>query len=1164
MAIEFLIGPAGSGKTHTCLVQVREALLSDPAGPPLIWIAPKQATFQLERDVLASGVRGFTRLQILPFDRVARWILSELGMPARQVLSEEGRVMVLQALLLEREAGLSAFRRSARTSGFAAQLSQVVRELQRAGIGPERLRNHAKTGGGGDWLSGKLRDLAGLVEGYRDWLEGHQLRDPDDLLSLAAAALTAARKAGRSTPPLAGLWLDGFAEMTFPEIDLLAALLPGCAKATLAFCLDGVPGREAEVERGPVPAPTASTSLWTVTSATFLRCEDRVRALGLPVRVRSMPESGGGSPRFRESAALNRLAVAWAAGDRGSQSAAEPAEVTDGSAMEGIQWVECADPEAEALLAVRLIHEQVRRGGGRYRDISVVVRRMEGYGDILQRTFRRHGIPYFADHREPMGHHPVAELTRSALRLAAFGWEHADWVGALKSGLVLGNPWLVDNLENAGLAAGLHGDEWMRPEEYRAKAGLSEGAVRELERPLAVFGRFRESVPGPLDGATLAGALRVLWTGLRVPEALERWQVEAADLPPMYRAIHHTAWEQIIAWNEALELAFAGTRLSPGDWLAIAEAGLSRLTLGIIPPSLDQVLVGAIDRARQPEVAMTLVLGLNEGVFPAAPATPALLNRVEREVLAENGLDLGWSPAQQAARENYYAYIACTRPSQRLCATWSRRSIEGKPLTRSSVAERLLASGGWPLTQPAGSGDLTAFDGRLKSFDGIMTPAEALSLTELLECPGWHQAPVAEGPGMEPVRTAATQAARIREELRPAEGESGRRLPAEVVRRLHPDAVLVSSVSALEDFAECPFRHFAGRQLRLAERDEFRADAAGTGTLLHAIVKTFHDRTLAGSRRWRDWDPASASAAVRQLGEELLRTGDFAPLTQDALVAWETRRRIEGLAASMEQIIAWMSTCAFDPVLAEFAFGDLPQARAAAWTLPLEQGAVLQLRGSIDRVDVCRVPGGPWLIAVYDYKMTARSPSAAELDSGLELQLLGYLAFAARSEDLRRAVAADSETLHPAGAFQIPLSPKVGTGSRPDDALEVRRRYLESLSHLGRGDAAWLPQFDALAEGTHGRGPQSRQFKPRQFLAGDAFSRQLELVTDYLGRHATDILKGTVGALPVRFGSRRTACDHCVYGAFCRFEPLQGEFRSLAKRRGEEPGPAGEGANDPE
>jgi hypothetical protein len=50
----FLLGPAGSGKTFLCLKEIRDALRENSEGPPLILLAPKQATFQLERQLLDS------------------------------------------------------------------------------------------------------------------------------------------------------------------------------------------------------------------------------------------------------------------------------------------------------------------------------------------------------------------------------------------------------------------------------------------------------------------------------------------------------------------------------------------------------------------------------------------------------------------------------------------------------------------------------------------------------------------------------------------------------------------------------------------------------------------------------------------------------------------------------------------------------------------------------------------------------------------------------------------------------------------------------------------------------------------------------------------------------------------------------------------------------
>src|SRR5579862_2617223 len=124
-----MLGPAGSGKTFRCLAEIRAALAASPDGPPLLLIAPKQTTYQLERQLLADpALPGYTRLHILSFERLADFIFAQLGKTPPRMLDEEGRVMVLRGLLSRKRAKLKLFRASARLAGFAQQLSLALRE----------------------------------------------------------------------------------------------------------------------------------------------------------------------------------------------------------------------------------------------------------------------------------------------------------------------------------------------------------------------------------------------------------------------------------------------------------------------------------------------------------------------------------------------------------------------------------------------------------------------------------------------------------------------------------------------------------------------------------------------------------------------------------------------------------------------------------------------------------------------------------------------------------------------------------------------------------------------------------------------------------------------------------------------------------------------------
>src|SRR2546422_5950864 len=125
------------------------------------------------------------------------------------------------------------------------------------------------------------------------------------------------------------------------------------------------------------------------------------------------------------------------------------------------------------------------------------------------------------------------------------------------------------------------------------------------------------------------------------------------------------------------------------EWLTVLEAGLAGLTVGVIPPTLDQVLIGAIDRSRNPDLQLALVLGMNESIFPAAPVATGLLTEMDRDQLEAKGVVLGPSKRVQLGHERYYGYIACTRAGKRLVLTCASFDPHGRKLNRSPFLDRL-------------------------------------------------------------------------------------------------------------------------------------------------------------------------------------------------------------------------------------------------------------------------------------------------------------------------------------------------------------------------------------------------------------------------------------------------------------------------------------------
>jgi ATP-dependent helicase/nuclease subunit B len=1139
----FLLGPAGSGKTFRCLAEIRAALVAAPAGRPLVLLAPKQATFQLERQLLADpSLNGYTRLHIFSFERLAQFVLDRLELAPPQFLSDEGRVMVLRALLLRHAGELKLYRGSARRPGFAQELGSLLNELQQHQVTPAKLRRLARRDELPSELRGKLHDLALLSEKYADWLRDHRLQDGNHLLDFATAILRQKTlNAQLSTLNFSGLWLDGFAEMTPQELDLLAAVVPACDRATLAFCLD---------ESGP--AKNSWLSIWNAVGKSFQQCKQRLEDLPNCEISTELLKRDARKNRFTAQPALQCLEACWQSG-AGFQPAKNRQDACS-TTNNAVRIITCSNAETEAIFTAREILKFVR-AGNRFRDCAVLVRNLDSYHQPLARTFRRHDIPFFLDRRESVAQHPLAELTRGALRTIVFDWQPDDWFAALKAGFSPVKEEQIDALENTALAFGWRGEKWRAPLPDETSESLRKIIFPPFENFLAQLNHNKFRPAGP----QLAEALRGLWHDLKVEPTLERWTSEdeksAVRRPPS--AIHATVRDQMNAWLENLALAFADEPLPLRDWLPVLEAGLANLTVGVVPPALDQVLIGAVDRARNPDLKLALVMGVNETLFPATPAAQTILTDADRDELT---ISLGPDLRERLAREHYYGYIACTRAREKLVVTCSRHDAAGNSLNPSPFIAHLQ--------QIFPGLETEQFSGEIKLTDAqhVNEIAPVLMAVQPERRPPARQAgdvqrarAVTEA-GVPP--PFADEAAKTWNELLtlPALAELMKSLDAlhepDASENLSPvfaeklySSMLRTSVSRLEEFAACPFRFFVRSGLRADERKIFELDARERGSFQHDVLKTFHEQLMAEGKRWRDLASDEARARVGKIAAGLTENYRDGLLRDTAESRFAARAMAESLQDFVAVIVTWLrEQNEFDPAAAELAFDDKPDASAPAWEINLGGGHRLALRGRIDRVDLWRDPaGGGARALVLDYKSSSKKLDKILVENGVQLQLLAYLNVLQHWKNPQAVLGVNR--LIPAGVFYVNLRGEYKSGgTRTEilaDAGEARRK---AYRHTGRFDAKVLDRLD--------RAGAADQFNYRRNNDGSLrkgsveamprveFEKLLGGVEMQLRKMGESIFSGAAQVDPYRKG-RQTPCEFCDYSAACRIDKWTHQYRPL-------------------
>ena len=238
------------------------------------------------------------------------------------------------------------------------------------------------------------------------------------------------------------------------------------------------------------------------------------------------------------------------------------------------------------------------------------------------------------------------------------------------------------------------------------------------------------------------------------------------------------------------------------------------------------------------------------------------------------------------------------------------------------------------------------------------------------------------------------------------------------------------SISRLEGFAQCPYRHFVNYGLKPVIRREYEFDPADVGDFYHAAMEGYAALALK-EPDFPDLPDEKIHALMDTVLLPLTTAWADGPLneTPSLRLQGEKYRRTVHRAAWMFTHHAQHSR--FRTVGEEVVFGEedgLPPV-----VLTLHDGRKIALRGKIDRIDRWEGDEGVYLL-VSDYKSSHRDIDPTRLWYGLQLQLLLYLQAACEGLDG-----------NPAGAFYFTIQdPMVDTA----DVKESAEKAIAKKLHL--------------------------------------------------------------------------------------------------------------------
>ena len=1038
----------------------------------LLLLVPGQYTLQAELELVDRlDLPGFFDLEVLSPSRLLTRVFDMAGSPQRVRIDGRGKAMMLADVLRTSQKSLIYYGSAVGRSGFADGLAAFIADFKRAGLHPADVAALAEATKGEGALCSKLTDVALLYERYEERLEGAFLDSEDAQEALLARLPDSGLLEGSH------VWIYGFDLIPSQFLRQIAVMARGAKEVRLALTLEDVEARD-----GAAFAPARDTL------ARLGRHFDRERLLWSREHVKEP------------------LDAAPAIGHLEKELFAVPARAFDGDDTPVTLWV-AQNPYDEAMGVAVTMLAYARRGVP-FEEMAVVVGDVEAYAGAVAMAFERSGIPYHLARKRPALSHPLLRAWIHALRCVTLGWRMEDALEWLKGGFCGLTRDEVERLENHALENGLRSAKWRRP---IVDVELDALRVRFIEPLTMLQTRLREA----RDATGTLAAVYGLLEDVNAYATLENWQrdlsarglnIEAADCGQ--------AWRLALETLDQLHALLHGRRQAMASIAQVMEAGLHAAELGALPAKPGAVQVGQLGHVKLGgSCRLLFLMGMEDGVM--RPAEGALLSdgeagRVTEAVGPDASLGLTGDALAQLMQINLLDTLAA--PSERLFISHALMGADGEAKRAAAVLklvrrlfpqmkERGITTEASPLMGHAPGAALDSLGPAFRAAlnQNALDDRTADTAAWLLEAP-------------ETRRCAERVLRRLQTPVvRPP-------LPRQTTAELY--AHTRTSVSRLETFALCPYKHFVQYGLKPVPRKAFDIAANETGTFYHRAMEEYA-KLAAAEPAWPDVARAQSDALMNSALAPLIAGWEETAMDDNAMhrAAGEAFCRIARRAAW--NYAGQMRRGAFRTKVVEARFG--PGEALPPIALETSDGRRVWVEGRVDRIDFFADAEETWLCVV-DYKSGMKGLDPSWLYGGLQLQLMLYLSVALSAYPGVKA----------GGAFYSRFDdPLVEVDSR--DVEEIERLIAKKLRLKGvmlsdvrvaralETDESLLTKAGTIA-------------KAANAVAGEDLEAMMAHARRMAAGIARQAAEGEIAARPAQLEAWR-ACQWCDYQDICGFDP---------------------------
>ena len=1141
MGLRFVLGRGGIGKTTFMLNEIKKRVQDDETSP-VILLVPEQYSFEMEKNMskLFQGEEKdkYLRSRVLSFKTMSSIVFSKVGGLTDVNINSSGKAMMIYKSIDRIASELKVYGKSSSQSGFVGSITDMISELKQYNVSPDMLENIAGEMEN-ETLRYKLMDIAKIYGEFEKNLHENYVDSQDMLTSLAVKL----EKCDYFKD--AYIYIDEFTGFTPNQYGILRVLLKQAKEVYISLTIDSL-----------TQFTYSKNDAFSRTKYTFEKLYKIAVEEGVKIHT-NINLNTEEVKRFKGNDELKHLEAFYHAYPyRKYEKKTEHIKVNEFNNLYD---------EVEQV-AKEIVH-LVRDKNVRYKDITVATRDLNRYDFLVKSIFKEYEIPNFIDSKREAKSNPIIVLILSALEMRNRRYSYETMFRYLKSGLIGVNEEDISLLENYVLQNGIKGKKWFEERwDYKVNPNyLSEESEFDLAQKERI-NETRDKVLEPIiklqdklkkPNKTVREICIYVYEFLldiNIEETLENLINNFTEKGDLEIADEYSqVWQIVVDILDQMVELMGDEKISLDKFMKVISLGFDEYELGLVPPSMDQVLVSSIDRMKNANTKYLYLIGTTDGIFPLISKESGLLSDKDRETLGEKGVEVDIDSKTRTYEEQFLVYKALTYTSENLTISYPISDHEGKTLRPSIIVSRLKKI--FP--------NITMKSYVLKDLDNSCEKAleditvKAPTFNELINAIKEFEIRGEINPVYLDLYRYFLDDKEYKNKLEKVVSglsytNQVEKVEREKIKQLYENKNL--SISKLERYAQCPFSYFIQYGLKAQERREYSFTAPDLGSFIHNILDIFSKSLNKDKLNWHEIDDDYIKSRVSLIVDEMISKIPGFILNSSERYKYLAYRLKKMLVSAISIISMQIKQGNFEPVDYEVSFrknGKYPPIK-----IILNDGEEITLVGQIDRIDELEKDDSKY-IRIIDYKSGDKSINLTEVYYGLQLQLLVYLDAIIESDRNKKF------NLKPAAILYNRIdNPIVKANEDQKDSI-INEEILKKL----RMNGLVLKDVDIIGEMDHSLKDGERKTSlviPANFDKNGNIGRYTKGVTEqefdilrqYVKHEVKELCERMVGGdisiIPCK-SKNGTSCDFCTYSSICQFDSsIRGNMYTIINEKKDE------------